>query len=415
MPSLVTDAEKLAVQSLVRWVARQPQESRPHPNADIAGPLLSGKLNRFLIHHELLPFAYPFIQPCDNIPAEQKDFLKHQYYGTLHNNVFLLQEFLRIADVYNQQQIEYAPLKGMAFLAADLYGALGLLRPMCDIDILVRQDMLPLAEKCLVELGFAQELHQLKDSYWRTRGYHLEYVKRQPAGAAHVELHWNLDYPRYAPVFPGLQQRRQRICCHGREFFIFSPEDAFFSLILHQRRFGKILCFKYACDAVLLTAAPSFDWDYIIRESRRAGLRTAVYFLLEQVNLLLSNGVELPLDALGVARNRRGRINAFIRNNLFTLPAQTQKQQLSSKHLFLENFFLLHDTIRQPISQILFLPQEQFAKFNGWPPYSFKTAILYRLRILYFGFALVMLIFKKSIAKLTGMLKCMQKGCDGQR
>jgi hypothetical protein len=166
---------------------------------------------------------------------------------------------------------------------------------------------------------------------------------------------------------------------------LLSPEDTLFVLALHQRHFGKSLSLKYACDTALLLNkyGQGMDWDYVLNQSEKNKTRASLFFTLYQAKFWLNTAIpEKIWRDLSKKIPRREKIKKFTAKNTFSV-------NKNSQNLYLKTFFLLYDTIYEPIIYILNIPLEQFAKFYDLKPYTKKTAFLYHFRMLYILFRIM--------------------------
>lgn len=349
----------------------------------------------FIIYHELAPLAYICLKRFSHwLPNGQIELLKKNYYSHVAHLLYLEREFLRITRLFNDRGIEFLPLKGMAFLVDGMYADKKYLRPMCDVDLLIKKRSLPLAEDVMMALGYEKSLSGRKEDYWKKQNYHLAFIKKRHGSMfSFVEIHWALDYKRNRPVLPDLWNRVQRLQIGDKEVRLFSQEETLFSLALHGRRFGKPLSLKNICDAAMLLNVYKdvLDWGYILKEAQRGRMRATLYFLLLQANLLLE--IEVPpfvLKTLDIAGYKRRLMKRFILQNTFASESFLNKDNL----LYLKSHFLIYDNILEPIVCTLNVPQEQFAKFYRLQPYARKTRFLYKIRYFFFLANLVTIIFK---------------------
>jgi hypothetical protein len=195
-------------------------------------------------------------------------------------------------------------------------------------------------------------------------------------------------------VLDELWDRTKEIDADGKKIKLLSAEDALFSLALHNRRFGKSLNIKYAVDLILLLNkyAPQFDWDYVLSRCRKYSLCAPVFFSLYQAEFLSDLNIpEYVLKELKIPRWKKILIQRFIEKNTFPLKIKTLSL---NKNLYLKSHFLLYDSLWEPVSYILNIPQEQFAKYYCLKPYTKKTTFLYRNRLFYMLFK-VLGLFKR--------------------
>jgi len=352
------------------------------------------KVKNLFIYHELTPFAYLALRDFKTfLPQNIKEFLKNNYYCALIRCQHLWQEFLRVFDAFQQSGITLLPIKGIALLK-DLYTQ-KTLRPMTDIDILIREEDLQNAELIFNDLGYRKELYGLKEEYWRKNQCHITFYRKEGKKLPFVELHWNLDFKRGSrTILPELWGRIRKVNVDGRIIKLLSPEDTLFSLVLHQRRFGKIFCLKYSLDSALLLKkyASIFNWDYVLREARQGKMCSSLFFIFLEMNFLDSEYIPLDiLNQLRIPAWERGLISRFVERNMFS-----DNMNFKLKNLYLKSHFLLYDSIWESIKYILNVPLEQFAKFYALRPYDKKTEFFYHSRLLYIPFKKIFNLFSKT-------------------
>lgn len=345
------------------------------------------QLKDCLIHHRLFPFAYLiFKEYFSLLPKEFYQNLKTSYYHSLKSAFDFQHRFLELCRIFDEKGICLIPIKGVALLE-DLYHNYPL-RLSSDIDALVRKEDLSLAGKILEELGYKKNLEGLRESYWRNRQYHFVFTPPlgiRAGGASDsypiLELHWAFDYPRQGKeLLPCVFSRLREFSIQDKKIKLLSVEDTFFTLALHQRRFGVTLCLRDVCDMALLLNkyGLNFDWDYVLSESKKSNLCSTVFFALYQVKVFFNIGIpQFVWKGLGLSLFKRRAIKHFIEKN--TLSSRSK----GNKNLYLKAHFLLYDSFLEPINYILNIPQEQFAKFYGFSPYDRKTEFFYKNRQFY--------------------------------
>jgi hypothetical protein len=352
------------------------------------------RLKDSLNYHGLLCFAYLSLKnSLSLLPLDLINVLEATYYHYLRYSAYLEQEFLTLYTAFEDKNIVLIPIKGVALLE-DLYADFPI-RPSTDIDVLVREEDVDQGARILEDLGFKKELEGLKESYWRKKQYHLVFVKKKCDSFPLIaELHWDLDYRRKRrQLLPGMFNRLREFTIQNRKVKLLSCEDTFFSLALHQRRFGKALALRDVCDMARLLNkyALTFDWDYVLEESQKAKVCTTIFFALCQVDLLLEVNIpQFVWKKLNLAIWKRKLIQQFIKKNTFSADQNRQ-----TKNLYLKAHFLLYDSIWEPIDYILNIPPEQFAKFYGLTPYNKKTEFFYKNRLFYIPFKTILNLISK--------------------
>lgn len=336
----------------------------------------------FLIYNEIAPFAWLALKDYSSfLTSELREFLKNTYYCALVHCQQLKQEFLRILIAFKKAGVSILPVKGIA-LIEDVYSPWPI-RPMSDIDLLVKEENLPEAERVFSDLGYRKDLYGLKEEYWRKKQCHIAFFKRENEGLSFlVELHWSLDFKRRGRyILPELWERIREINVDNQAVKVLSPEDTFFSLALHSRRYGKPLCLKNVYDFVLLLNkyASDFNWDYVLNQGRKYNLFSAIFFMLYQAKLLLNINVpQYVWERLSLPDWKAYTIRRFIEKNIF-LPIEYRK----NKELYLKSHFLLYDSLWEPAEYILNIPLEQFARYYNLEPYNKRTEFFYRWRFFY--------------------------------
>jgi hypothetical protein len=122
------------------------------------------------------------------VPPSTFSLLRSTYYQTLAQNTLMYQELDRILKALDEAGIPVIVLKGAA-LAATLYEDIGL-RPMGDLDLLVREEKLQEALEVMRSIGYIEEPmpHQ---EFNREVGYDI-HLWREANQDLKVELHWGL-------------------------------------------------------------------------------------------------------------------------------------------------------------------------------------------------------------------------------
>lgn len=381
--------------------------------------LLSGgavdwiKVRDLLGYHEIAPFFYDVLKGHIHLlPQRIANLLSHSYYLTLKDNLWKLRQFQQIGQAFEQQALRMLAIKGMALLA-QLYENLPV-RPMVDMDILLREEDYEKGAVVLERIGYKKELLGLKEAYWRQSQCHITFVKKKEGEkGALLEAHWSLDFKRNGRL--ALEESWQRAKDIDTKFGrvgVLSPEDTFFSLALHQRRFGKAFCLKYILDIAFLFKkyVKEFDWDYFLSVCREYGLFSCAGFLLLQGKAFLNSGLfDDGLERISLDRGKRAIMERFIANNLASL-----KLNEKIKENYLKSHFLLYDTYREPIKYIMNIPLEQFAKFHGLEPYQSKTKWLYGLRFIYIPFCSWISLFRSNYRKRKIKTKLTREEKGGQ-
>ena len=189
--------------------------------------------------HGVAPLIYRNIKDLPEdlpFPSEVMEQLKATYYATLVRNILLFDELKKVLADFREEGLEVILLKGAA-LAKTVYADIGM-RPMGDLDILIKRADLPQAEQRLSALGYV--FHgKNPPEWWRKHHYHIGYI--HPAKTVRIELHWHITN-EYNPLkirdydfdiierFWGKAHVGE---CFGSGVHLLSPEDSLLYLTTH--------------------------------------------------------------------------------------------------------------------------------------------------------------------------------------
>jgi len=141
-----------------------------------------------------------------------------------------------ILDTFHEKGIKVIVLKGAA-LAETVYGNIAL-RPMEDIDLLVKKEDLPNAEKTMSDLGYIFQGDESPEWY-RENHFHISYI--HPERTIPVEIHWHIGRKSHPSkiaiteigIIKGWWERAQSVEVSGKKALVLCPDDLIFHLSLH--------------------------------------------------------------------------------------------------------------------------------------------------------------------------------------
>jgi hypothetical protein len=204
--------------------------------------------------------------------------------------------------------VETLTLKGMA-LAQTVYLELGL-RPMADIDLLVRPADRAAAIDVLRRLGY-QTPGPDADRLAGSRDF-AELVR----DGIRIDLHWHLArYLRFEGIVrvdhDGLWRRARALVTPAGRSLTLGPEDMLLHLILHLTlgsEFARVLWWA-DLDALVRHHAAELDWERLVAEAERSRIRALAGFTLEVVRAAFDT--PLPrgrLERIGCGPLRRAAL-----------------------------------------------------------------------------------------------------------
>lgn len=236
------------------------------------------------------------------IPTDVTTRLAETYYAAGAQNAMRLDDLRELLVAFAGAGIGAIVLKGAAFTEA-LYGNLAL-RPMKDLDLLVRPSDLDRAEELVRGLGYEPDEWFRPAAWYRTSLHHLVPYRR---GETVVEIHHRL-LPPGAPPGPTLAAvwaRAETRKLAQTDAMVLAPNDAFVHAALHvavDRFAGRLRDLRdLAALAASDTLAP--DWGRLaaITDPRTA---THLYYVLRTARVLVQAAIPPDLERALATRAR---------------------------------------------------------------------------------------------------------------
>lgn|GEM_PF-1893158 len=275
------------------------------------------------IAHNLAPLVYTHLSALARggtrapIPEAVRKRLESDYYFSLALTTTQQASFGAIVAALDERRIAWIPLKGLLF-GRTLYGSPEV-RPMADLDFLVRPDRLDDASAALETLGYARTVPA------RRRATHEEmferhYARRLGAFNVKVEPHSGLGQAaRYRVDGDGLWERsvpvaRYGIADWGAGARALSVEDCLAHLFLHQANavFDEI-DLRSALDIHELVTQWHPDWDLVLARARAWRVVTPMFLALSVTIVLFETSVpKAIMDAVRPGALRRAWLERFL-------------------------------------------------------------------------------------------------------
>lgn len=251
--------------------------------------------------HDVAPLFYQRLKafpPDSPIPDWMRRRLRLLYLQNAGRNTNLYHSLGKVLEVLRKNHIPVIALKG-AHMAELVYGNIAL-RPMCDLDLLVKEKDLLRVEEILLDLGYrpVEDERQVSE-----KNRHFAY--RLPGKELYVEIHWTLiraDYP-FDIDLEGQWERARPAVIGNCAVWVQAPEDLLLHLCLHTCKdhlFENGL--KFLCDLTETIGhyANEMDWNQVLFRSRQWGIEKSVYLTLRLAVELLKASV--PEDLLKAIR-----------------------------------------------------------------------------------------------------------------
>ncbi len=249
-----------------------------------------------------------------SIPPEVITRLEARRAAITARNLLFTGELASILGACEARQVWCAPLRGLT-LAEDLFADLSL-RPMGDIDLLIRKDDLSTVSEVLHEFGYGQM--DRRTGYAADFYYTGKFIKDRH-GWVIVEPHWSIAYPPFLDRFDMdmVRSRCRRGEVIGLEAWLLSPEDVLLNLCFHLVHEGREapLLRHLEIDRLIRKYGPGLDWSIVVSAADGSGQGFFIHRVLGEVIEIFDTPV--PVEVLAslpdeLPRTREGRIASFL-------------------------------------------------------------------------------------------------------
>jgi hypothetical protein len=144
--------------------------------------------------HDIAPLVYFNTKNIPGIPENVIYQLEQAYYGNMARNMLIYEEINRVLRILREHNIEVIVLKGAA-LAESVYPDRAL-RPMGDVDLLLREDDIDEVESKLLEIGYLLHSYSKPKEFWKKDHYHFVLKKNKSTPLETTfEMHWHIEPP----------------------------------------------------------------------------------------------------------------------------------------------------------------------------------------------------------------------------
>jgi len=240
--------------------------------------------------HGLLSLLYHRLQGLDPgeglVPPGVLAELETIYYSTLAHNARLEVDLVDVVQNLRRAGVEVVVLKGGA-LASTAYGNPAL-RPMGDLDLLVRVEQMEAAFAALHGAGFAltSSVPDYMLLFQGRFGGGTVFERRAGAHTTHLDIqHHLLSVDWCRPLFPvqeeAFWQSARPLALNGAQTWQLSVEDTLVFLCLHlalNHGYAFPLIGYTDLDWIVRRAGPDLSWSRLQRRAARFRVRTVVYY-----------------------------------------------------------------------------------------------------------------------------------------
>ncbi len=241
----------------------------------------------------------------DLIPTKIRQEFEKSYFGISLQNICYFGELKKILLLLSSSGIEVVILKGM-MLAHKVY-ANAALRPMADIDVLVKKQDVDQVENLLLGAGYMIGTG-LNPRWYREHHHHLAPFHNPRSGIC-LEVHYDLLSPRKGIHLEinKVWQRAETERIDGIDTKILCAEDMLTHLCLHLFVSTCVGRIKHLVDIAQLLGyvKEDIDWDMIEKEASENHYIDYIYYSLYNARHLL--GARIDMQILNRFRRRSSK------------------------------------------------------------------------------------------------------------
>ena len=317
---------------------------------------------------------------CPDIPKIVLDELKNDYYQNAAKNTMLFEELGKILEAFKKSGLQVIILKGAA-LASIVYRNLAL-RPMSDVDLLVKKEDLLCIDEQLKLFGYGPSDMSANDvDFSSTYLTTLDY-QRASQNSQSFHIHWhfvNSTVPSESYIecvkMENIWQDAEKVDIANVETLVMAPHHFLIHLSEHALRVRHSLYkLSFLCDIneVIRYYRERLDWDRLVKESFRFNLDKFVYLSLYFSSKFLT--AEIPDDVLLKLKPTR-----------FGLGDKIFMKSVSNNNRFSGLSYLVHLSLNKGFKKKMkfvwrtFFPPRQIMAQRHYSPRS-KFSIIYYIR-----------------------------------
>jgi hypothetical protein len=248
------------------------------------------------VGESIAPILYGLVSSIDQFPGDILTRLNHYYYDSAVNNAILFRELNSLLLNLNNNQIEVILLKGSA-LATQIYPNIAM-RPMVDLDILVKPKNVPGVIKVLQNNGY--QLVRQEEQPGFTLNYENEIgLFKQDSIPKLIEIHWNLFnsiFYQYKIPTSWLWNSTTSISINNTPALMLNPEANLLHLCGHLsfHHFGKGWLWIHDLAEIIMHFDKNLDWEKLLDLAQQFDLVLALKTNLITVTEIY--GQIIPID-----------------------------------------------------------------------------------------------------------------------
>jgi hypothetical protein len=269
------------------------------------GDIAWSKVTSRAIQHGVSPLLYVNLREAslDSIvPEQMMDRLRRAYLNSIARSLLIQHEIECLLKTFNRESIPVIALKG-SVLAQTLYTNPAL-RPMGDLDLLIRQADIARVKPLLLAVGYQIS----PDPFGRSASFRWHFLKGMPfrkvgedGASLELDLHWHLVFfDWYGDVvkmdLDGFWQRAVPVNIAGKRVLQLCPEDTILHLCAHMAINHKYQGLLRYVDLARALRVYKLNWEHVVERAIQFRIKIATYFALRFCDELL--GISVPVEVM---------------------------------------------------------------------------------------------------------------------
>jgi len=344
-----------------------------------------------IIQSDIAPLAFHNLSGLKNnkIPLWFLENLHKSYDHTLVKNLFIQKTLNNVLSLFSTENIPTIALKGI-FMGDIIYEDIAL-RPLSDIDILVKKTDLQRVDRLLQQNGYIKfteypnQISIFQISYFKDNDAAQNCLKRISMDV-HYDLHISWTSSVISPDF--LWHNTITKDVNGVTILYPSLENSIIYAALHFFRHfsAAFICpdtfsfprLKFILDIheIISMKQNEIDWNYILDFCNRNDIKYILYFSL----ILSKNYFDTNIPYKIISRIKPSFQKNFIIHTFLNSYINMQNKKISYKTMFWTKR-VYYSLFKNPyFGDKILMTISRFAKNHGLPEHSFKTFLLYALR-----------------------------------
>jgi len=394
--------EKNGTELLIRCLREEETSVKKERLRKITAPEWDA-VSQAAFHFSLAPLLYDRLRPFAEevgLPADIERRLRGVYLSSAARNVRLYSELARVLKALKDADIPVIPLKG-SYLAGVVYGDAAL-RPMNDIDLMVRQEDFRKTIELLMSREYRAEGKVRPEDVFAVQQHHPPLTGRS---GIPIEVHWTITQPKLnsliMPPHPALSREGRgnnvipqhaaghhwiaegiwHRARHGMvanvKVPVLSPEDLIIHLCIHAVQHHRLegqLRSLFDIARTVRFYAGHIDWPLMRDLAKLWGAERSVYLALALAGRYA--GISGPDRFMTDIRPKNNTPEIFEIAETFLF----NRSLIISRHVtkLWEQKGLIH-TCRYLLGRF-FLPRIELAVHYGVPSNSMKVYLYYLMR-----------------------------------